>query len=444
MNRLCIGGLALGLVVSSCSNLTEEFGNSTTSSSNEFATNRLPDAPAPVAYRLAASAGVEELVAQAKANHPAIKALRAKANALDQAARQARFLPDPSASVGVGELAETAAGQVQAVFGVQQKIPYPGKRNAQAKVFLAQAEAVRAEAESKEIAIAELVRKAWWQYYQSQQTTVILVENRGLLETLQQSVQTRIAVNQASQQDFLKLENEITRIDQRLATARGQAIAAQSSLNALLYRPNDSSLPNASFTNFRSFGPPSVLIALASNNHPEVKAARARIAAADSRVELARLSSKPDFTAGASYSPVTEDALAPSANGKDQVMATLGVTIPLWGGKTKANREEAAANLTAEQEALASTRTQLQREIGSAHALFTSERKALSLFSSNLIPDAESVFELTLNSYQSGKDSFLAVIDAWRQLLMDRLQVVESQARLGQAEASLLKAAGRN
>ena len=188
------------------------------------------------AYSIPASADADDLAAAALRHHPSLQATRARVTALEQSAIQHRSLPDPSASVGTGQMAETAAGQVVGTVGVQQRIPFPGKRSSRALIALRQADAMRAQLKVQELALAERVRNAYWDTYAANRTLAIVSESKDLLTTLRESVETRIAANKASQQDLLKLGNEITRLDQRLATAAGRAKAANATLNALLYR----------------------------------------------------------------------------------------------------------------------------------------------------------------------------------------------------------------
>jgi outer membrane protein TolC len=380
-------------------------------------------------------------VAAALSHHPSLTALRARAEALDAASEKARYLPDPQASASSGRLAETAAGQVQGTLGVQQKIPFPGKRSAQAAVLAHEAQAIQAQLRNEELALAQRVREAWWNYYLASSTTKILTENKDLLTTLRSPVEARIATNQGAQQDLLKLENEITRIEQRLSGTSGQEQSARASLNALLVRPAGADLPAPRTQPFQSFGPADSLTARAHDRHPEVLRARALIASADSQQQLAALTDRPDFTAGLAWTPVSEDGLSGVANGEDQFMATLGITLPIWSGKNTATRREAAARLAAAQSSLASARTLLQQEIGSAHASFIAEREALAPYEARLIPNARDSFDLTLTSYQNGNASFLDIIDTARQLLRYQLAQEENQARLGKAQAALRKAA---
>lgn len=100
-------------------------------------------------------------------------------------------------------MAETAAGQVVGTVGLQQKIPFPGKRGSRALIALRQADAMRAELSVQELALAERIRNTYWNSYAANRTVAIVSESKGLLVTLRESVETRVAANNASQQDLL-------------------------------------------------------------------------------------------------------------------------------------------------------------------------------------------------------------------------------------------------
>ena len=119
-----------------------------------------------------------------------------------------------------------------------------------------------------------------------------------------------------------------------------------------------------------------------------------------------------------------------------------GITLPLWKGKNAALEKEAAANLSAEQSTLASTRSSLQQRIESAVANHDAERSNLALYSGRLIPESKQSFDLIITGYSADQSSFLDVIDSWRQLLDYQLAQAENQARLGKTEATLRFSAG--
>ena len=165
-------------------------------SGGETAAVRIPaGSPRPQAYAIPGSADSDDLVASALSHHPSLAVTRARITALEQSAIQARALPDPSASVTAGSMAETAAGQVMGTVGVQQKIPYPGKRGARAAVALRQADAMRAQLGADELALAERVRAAYWDYYVAHRTIGIVTEGKEPLIALRKSVEARVATN---------------------------------------------------------------------------------------------------------------------------------------------------------------------------------------------------------------------------------------------------------
>ena len=194
-------------------------------------------------YGIASSAGVEQLVSQALKHHPSLAAARQKIIRLQAKVPQAQALPDPKARISAGSLAQTAAGQVDAVAGVEQAIPFPGKRRAKANAAQKEADAAKAELENLKLRVAERVRFAFWDYYLAHQNQRISRESKEVLQTIQEIVQARVKANQGTQADLLRISTEISKVDQQLIAARQQTSSAKATLNALLNRPSHSSLP---------------------------------------------------------------------------------------------------------------------------------------------------------------------------------------------------------
>ncbi|MDA1006921.1 MAG: TolC family protein, partial [Verrucomicrobia bacterium] len=212
---LLTGLLAAPLLLAACQTPGTDLPADFTHPTSGSATSR------PTSYSISSSADEDDLVAAALKHHPSLQATRSRIAALEQSAIQKRYLPDPSASVTAGQMAQTAAGESQFGLGVQQKIPYPGKRGEQSLATLRMADAMRAQLQADELTLAERIRIAYWDYFLSRKTAAVVGENKAILKSLRESVDARIAVNKASQQDLLRLGNEITRLDQRLAIAKG-------------------------------------------------------------------------------------------------------------------------------------------------------------------------------------------------------------------------------
>ncbi len=402
--------------------------------------------PAPpsgaVSYGVPGNAGPEELARLAMRHHPSIAAARHRAERLEAKAPQERSLPDPSIEVAAGSMAETAAGRMQAMGGVKQKIPFPGKRREAAAAAEREAAAARAEIAALELKLTEQVHAAWWDLYLAHRTLELTGESRSVLGAVRETVDARVAADQANQADQLQLSNELAMIDSDLAAARQLQASARARLNSLLNRPAGASLPPPREVAIPSSGSLEHLLATAQAHHPEVAAAEQRANAFRHRLKRAELEKFPDFTAGITGAAVSDSGLSRMANGRDQVYATLGVNIPLWQEPRKAMIREAREGMAETEAMIASTRSDLRYRVEEAWFRAKTAREVADLFQTRLVPDARQAYDVTLTGYSAGSRDFNDLIETWRQHLAYRLQLARNQAQLGKATATLRAAAG--
>ncbi|YCM44601.1 TolC family protein [Verrucomicrobiaceae bacterium 227] len=393
-------------------------------------------------YHLPPQAGPETLAVLASRRNPRLKALRHRAERLEAKVPQVHSLPDPMANLALGSLPETAAGRVDAVVGISQKIPFPGKRQEAALAAQSEALYVRAEASGYELKLGEQVRSAWWDLYLAGISIRISQESQELLRVVEETVEAQVAASQGGQVDQLRVANEITKIDRDLAEARRVENTAKARLNSLLNRPAGAALPVA--TNREVDLPQNLqtLLLRAETRHPEVISAANKIKAFQHRLARAKLEKYPDLTAGVQTAVVASNGLAPSANGEDQIFGTLGFNIPLWQEPRRAMIREANAGIAETSALLGATRSDLRYRIEDAYFRAKTAREVSDLFRTRLIPDARQAYEVTLSSYAAGKDTFTNVIDTWRQWLTYQLQFAQNRAQLGKAVATLNAAAG--
>ncbi|MGB0768839.1 MAG: TolC family protein, partial [Phycisphaeraceae bacterium] len=104
----------------------------------------------PGSQRLTAEVQIDDgsmqaLVDLALKNNPEIKAGRLRVERLNERPAQVAELDDPVAALTVGELAQTAAGQVDYIVSLTQALPYPGTLDARKAV--AEQEVLTASAE---------------------------------------------------------------------------------------------------------------------------------------------------------------------------------------------------------------------------------------------------------------------------------------------------------
>lgn len=384
------------------------------------------------------SSGLDGLVDAAMRHHPAIAAAEAKVERMMAMVSQAAALPDPMVKATGGRLAETAAGRVDATLGAEQRLPFPGKRRAAGAVAEAEVNSARAELENLRLTIAAQVRTIYWNYYRASRSIAVLEQSKDVLANLRNSVDIRVRANKASQQDLLRVVNSISDLERRLITARQQRKSAAARLNSMLHRPLGASLPEPRWSAAM------MTLSDADNmSHPEVEAAKSRVAMFEARMKKAQLDRYPDFTLGLQYGAVSESGMAMSSNGRDQFGATVGLTIPLWRVKLDAAEREAEAGMIESRNTLAAVRDDLSYRVLDARARVESARRIVALFDDSILPDAEQAYELSLKEYSADTANFLDVIDAWRQTLNYQLQQEENRSALGIAVAAYRLAAGK-
>ncbi len=130
-------------------------------------------------------AGPEDFVRLALEHNPGIRAAEQSVHRLSDRNPQAERLEDPMLFVApVGEMAETAAGQVGLMTGVSQTLPLPSKVHTRGRVAAqAVAEAVQ-ELQRVRLEVVADTRSAWWQLYYTTRAVEVTEDNRALLRRL--------------------------------------------------------------------------------------------------------------------------------------------------------------------------------------------------------------------------------------------------------------------
>lgn len=423
------------LLLVGCAGLSDDSGEN-------FVQLAVPPPAGAANYAIPGGSGPDAMARLAVRHHPSLTAARHRAERLAQKAPQERSLPDPMLEVAAGSMAETAAGRFEAMGGVKQKIPFPGKRREAAAAADSEAAAARAEITALELKLTEQVHAAWWDLYLAHRTLDLTRESRSVLQAVRDAVDARVAANQASQADQIRLSNEISLIDRDLAEAEQLRVTARARLNSLLNRPSGASLPAPGESSVASLGSLQVLLARARDQHPEVAAAEQRANAFRHRLKRAELEKFPDFTAGISGAAVSDSGLSQMANGRDQVYATLGINIPLWQEPRRAMIREAREGMAETEAMIASTRSDLRYRIEESWYRASTAREIAVLFETRLVPDARQAYDVTLTSYSAGTSDFNDLIETWRQHLAYRLQLARNRAQIGKATAALKAAAG--
>ena len=157
--------------------------------------------------------------------------------------------------------------------------------------------------------------------------------------------------------------------------------------------------------------------------NPELQALDFDIESARSRVELAKKNFYPDIGVGVDWIQ-TDDALMAGTpdSGKDPVMLTFSLNLPVWRRSYKAAEIQARAiarKIRLEKTQMENTLiARLERILYDYEDSMRKER----LFGEVLVPKAEELLGASETAYTAGSVDFLSLIDAERTLLRFRLE----------------------
>lgn len=385
---------------------------------------------------------LSDLLRHAALHNPGLRAAYHRWRAAVEKAAQARSLPAPRISyTHYIEEVETRVGPQKNRLMLMQMVPWPAKLLRKSDRAIRQAMVERHLYEGEKLALFYRVRKAYWEYAFLARSIAVVRDSIAFLENTEGALQTRFKTGTIESPALLQIQVELGKLEERLQSLQALQPAMAAKVNAAIGRDTGQPLPWP--TELMPESPPldevDLLQALREAN-PALHAARQRIHATDAGLRLARAQYLPDFGLGATVIETDRRTdMDPSGNGKDPVMLTLEMSLPIWWGKYRAGVREAEARRQAAQ-------SQLQEK---THALSASLRLALfhyedagrkrDLFRDTLIPKAEQGLGAARTAFTAGKAAFSDLIDAERTLLELRLMAararVDRQLRLAELES---------
>lgn len=369
----------------------------------------------------AANPQLDALVAEALSNAPETAAARASVEAAQRRIVPARTLADPYLSTiyqneGRGVSLGNSEGSFVGVM-VSQPIPWPGKLRLAGEVAASEAREIeRGTVGRAALTLEARVRNSWYDLVLARTIDRIIEDRHHAATQIEASVRERYAAGLAEQQDVLRAQVELVRIDEQRAMQAAVIAGRVAELNRLAGAPQDRPIvtpdrppEDAGFPTIEE------LIAAAAARSPELAASRQAIETGRIRVDLARKNVLPDFSvnAGSMYRGSYE--MGP------MWQVGVGVTVPLW-------IERRQQNQLAEAQAVVRGRTAESETVLRELELRTRERAAqldaalriAALYRDKILPLDELSLESALASYQAGKLPFISILDALNTLYSDR------------------------
>jgi cobalt-zinc-cadmium efflux system outer membrane protein len=373
---------------------------------------------------------LQALVAEALARNPDVAAAEAAIKAAQTRPSQVSALPDPMVSITYTNdgWAPTLGSMPMTTLAVMasQVLPSRGKRQQRADVAASEARQIEPQLARARLGIEAGVSRAYYGLLLARELARLTSEQRELWRQIEVVTRERYAVGQGAQQDVLRVQVEVTRIEQRAIEQASEAELRLAELNRLLARPIDARLETPARLTLRPLAASLTdAVEQARATSPDLAAARLAAATELSVLALARLDFKPDFSVQAGY--MNRGGLAPVW------LAGVGVNWPFNKAKRRSAVAESELQSARDNRLIESIDLQLRLRTQERYTRARTAEKIVDLYDQGIVPQDRMTVEAAISNYQSGRVPFVSVLEAMTSLYADRWtreSLVADHARL--------------
>lgn len=376
---------------------------------------------------------------------PGQAAYLAQAEAYEEQSVAAGQLPDPELRMGLANYpiqsgGFTTEGMTQAQLGLRISFP-PGDTRAHSTH---QFESMAVEMDQNAVArgrdVLTSVRSAWLDVYYWELAHEIVSESRPYFEDLVTVTRSLYAVGRKDQQDVLRADLELSRLEDRLIDIERQQASARAALSEWV--GSDSKRPMAKRLPSWNSVPAMELLQEELAHHPALQAADARIDARVAGSNLAEENYKSgwDLDVGYGYRDGFQSNGDPRS---DFISVSVTIDLPFFR-KNRQDRSLAAA--LGEQRAATESKNELLRRLNSQleaeYARWQSLSRRIDLYEKSILTQAKEQSNAALVAYQSESSDFSDVMRSSIDEIDIRLDYMRLQTERAQSYAVLANLGG--
>lgn len=371
----------------------------------------------------------------AERQSPSLAANAAQIRAAQAAAIPAGALPDPKLFVGIDNYPvsgmdrwrlESDSMTMQKI-GVMQEFPNAAKRRAREEIAVANAGMAEAQQQVARLKLRRDTAQAWLRRYYLERQTMLFDELEHENRVLAEAVRAQIAGGRAQAADAVLPRQEAAQLaDRRDDLARDMA-KAHASLRRVVGDEGDQALAGAAPV----FPVDAEPLHRHLHQHPELQAFVAETRKADAEVREAAALKKPDWGVELAY-----QRRAPEFGDMISIQFTLDLPVspatrqdPLIAAK-----QHELARIDAEREAML---REHGNELDNSLAEYAALSRQADRAKYNALPLAQEKVKLQTASYQAGKGDLAAVLAARRELIDQRLKVIDLEGQRATVAAQL-------
>ncbi len=369
------------------------------------------------------------------------KARQLRGDALGESAIADAQLPDPSLNLGLFNIPTNdfdinSEPNTQLRFGVSQSFPRGKTLSLREKQTKWSSNAEYRLASDEVTKSIRSVREQYFNLFYQIGAQVIIDESRQYFVQLVDIAESYYKVGRVNQQDLLRAQLELSRLDDRVIELKTKEDLARAELSKWLenkaFEPIEKKYPTLPTLVSQQKIIDSLI------DHPSIQAEDAMVSFFNEGVAIAREQYKPGWSVGVEYRTRFGDNID-GTNREDQAAAMVKVDLPIFTNKRQdrrlaASKHQVSAAKFVRIDKLQSLRQAVLRDYANWTRL--SERSAL--YETRLVPEANANANASLTAYQSGVTEFTTLARARITQLNVRLEALRAKTERSRAHARLL------
>jgi len=358
------------------------------------------------------------LVLEALTNNPEIAAELAKMDAATSRISQAGTLDDPLLTFKWMEFPAARLGQARYQnIELMQMLMFPTKLSTQSS--LAEIRAEHAHHDHLEVALDVIsrVKSSFAMLWYTRTALGINGDNRRLLEQIVAAAQRNYSVGKATQQELLQARIEFARARAEESSISQEVAAAEAMFRALLNRKASDSVGLIVIdSSLFPLPQPETLVRFALQNRPMLIHDSLSVTESELMVSMAKQEYLPDLRFSLEY---VRMPMIPEQ--RWSVSAGLSIPFAPWTlSKASSRVSEAKAETGMRMNMLQSSKNMVDAQVRRAYANVKASEIMVSAYEREILPQSLQALRSLLADYQTGKASYLVLIDSYRMYEMTR------------------------
>lgn len=381
-------------------------------------------------YAVHAQGILDRYLVEAAENNPGLKSSFNEYQASLEKVPQVGALPDPTVSFSyLIQPIETRLGPQQAKISASQMFPWFGTLKAKEDAATEMAKSKYENFEEQKSKLFFDVKSTYYNLYFTGKAIDITMENIDILNTFRKLALVKVESGSASTVDVIRVEIEVSDMENQLALLKDKFYVQQVEFNNLLNveEQRGVQLPDTLNAPDLMMSTETILDSIRNSNH-SIMQLNLMSDAYGKQKEVAEKVGKPSFSIGVDYMVIGDNPGAGASSGTDAIaFPMVGIKIPLYRKKYRAMVNEAVYMQESTQNKKSDKINMLETTYSKSKKEYDDADRRIPLFEKQS-DRANQAIKLLETEYSTSGKNFEEVLRMERQLLKYKLELEKARA----------------